>query len=213
MQAEIAGLTDLAQTDVQKLDVIERYEKFAPVYNQSVTDWGYHCYQTAAELLHQQVAPEQPVLDAGCGTGLVGEALAGLGYQNISGIDISDDMLKQAKETGYYRTLQQQDLSQTPYALTEASFAGITCVGVFSLIADPTLVLQEYCRLLQPGGWLVFTQQEPLYKKNGYAAILSKFEQTGALRCEQISEPVVYLPRREGYADRKVIYCVYQNSP
>jgi hypothetical protein len=28
MQAEIAGLTDLAQTDVQKLDVVERYKKF-----------------------------------------------------------------------------------------------------------------------------------------------------------------------------------------
>lgn len=203
-------LSDLSQTNLQQLDVVERYTHFAPVYNQSVDDWGYQCYRTSADALKHYVPTDQPILDAGCGTGLVGQALSALDYHTITGIDISQDMLNQAAESGYYQQVQLQDLSQTPYPFADNSFAAITCVGVFSLIADPTPVLREFCRLVRPEGYLVFTQQEVLFEQYGYAEILRGFEERGELRCESISEPVVYLPKREGYADRKVIYCIYQ---
>lgn len=204
------NLSDLSRTDLQQLDVVERYTQFAPVYNQSVDDWGYQCYRTSANALQHYVASDQPVLDAGCGTGLVGQALAGLGYTDITGIDISPEMLEQAEDSGHYRQVRAQDLSRTPYAFDDNQFAAIACVGVFSLIADPVPVLKEFCRLVRPQGYLVFTQQEVLFEQYGYADILRGFEQRGELRCESVSEPVVYLPEREGYADRKVIYCIYQ---
>jgi predicted TPR repeat methyltransferase len=208
--SEILKLSDLSQTDLSKLDVVERYTQFAPTYNQSVADWGYQCYRTAADALQHYVPTDQPILDAGCGTGLVGQALAALGYQDITGIDISSDMLVQAKATGHYREVHLQNLSQTPYSLSENSFAAVACIGVFSLIADPTPVLREFCRLVRPQGYLVFTQQEVLFEQYGYGGILSGFEERGELRRESVSEPVVYLPNREGYSDRKVIYCIYQ---
>lgn len=210
MSRRTLNLSDLSQTDLHHLDVVERYTQFAPVYNQSVNDWGYQCYRTSANALQHYVPADQPVLDAGCGTGLVGEALAALGYSDLTGIDISQDMLEQAEALGYYRQVQLQDLSQTPYPFADNSFAAVTCVGVFSLIADPTTVLHEFCRLTRPQGYLVFTQQEVLFEQYGYAAILRGFEERGELRCESVSEPVVYLPNRERYTDRKVIYCVYQ---
>ncbi|NET91253.1 MAG: class I SAM-dependent methyltransferase [Kamptonema sp. SIO1D9] len=203
-------LSDLSQTDLKNLDVVERYTNFAPVYNQSVDDWGYQCYRTAAGALHHYIPTDQPILDAGCGTGLVGQALVDLGYQNITGIDISPEMLAQAEATGHYNFLSLQDLSKTPYPFAENSFAAIACVGVFSLIADPTPVLQEFRRLVRPQGYLVFTQQEVLFKQYNYGKVLSGFEQRGELRRESVSDPVVYLPKREGYGDRKVIYCIYQ---
>lgn len=204
------NLSDLSQTDLQQLDVVKRYTQFAPVYNQSVDEWGYQCYRTSAAALQHYIAPEQPVLDAGCGTGLVGQALATLGHTDITGIDISQDMLDQATTSGHYQQLALQDLSQIPYPFPDNHFAAVTCVGVFSLIADPTPVLREFCRLTQPQGYLVFTQQEILFEQYGYADILRGFEERGELRCESVSEPVVYLPKRDGYADRKVIYCIYQ---
>jgi len=210
MSSSTLELSDLAQTDLSQLDVVERYTQFAPVYDQSVSDWGYQCYRTAANALQHYVPNDQPILDAGCGTGLVGQALAELGYQNLTGIDISSEMLAHAKTTRHYRQLQVQDLSQTPYPFVDNSFAAVTCIGVFSLIADPSPVLQEFRRLVRPQGYLVFTQQEVLFEQYGYADILHGFEQRGELRCESISEPVVYLPKREGYQDRKVIYCIYQ---
>jgi len=99
------NLSDLQQTDLHQLDVVARYSAFAPVYDESVTQWGYQCYRTASQLLQPYVTPEQPILDAGCGTGLVGQALQSLGYQQLVGIDISPDMLQRAVQTGYYRQL------------------------------------------------------------------------------------------------------------
>jgi len=203
-------LSDLSQTNLKKLDVVERYTRFAPVYDQLVEDWGYQCYRTAADALQHYVPKEEPILDAGCGTGLVGQALAALGYQNITGIDISSEMLAKVEVAGHYQQVHLQDLSQTPYPFVDKSFAAIACIGVFSLIGDPTLVLKEFCRLVRPQGYLVFSQQELLFEKYGYAKILADFEQHNQLRCESVSEPVVYLPNREGYSDRKVIYCIYQ---
>lgn len=203
-------LSDLAQTNLSELDVVERYTRFAPVYNQSVTDWGYQCHRTAADALRHYVPTNQPILDVGCGTGLVGQALADLGYQNIIGVDISPDMLNLAQQAECYRKILRHDLTQLPYPFVNNSFTAVTCIGVFSLIADPIPVLHEFYRLVCPQGYLVFTQQEILYQQYGYADILKGFEQRGELRCESISEPVVYLPNREGYSDRKILYCIYQ---
>ncbi len=204
------NLSDLTQTNLHQLDVVERYTHLAPVYNQSVDDWGYQCYRKAAETVQQKLTTDQSILDAGCGTGLVGQALAERGYQHIVGIDISPEMLEQAKTSGYYQQVKLKNLSETPYPFADNSFLAITCIGVFSLIADPTNILQEFCRLLRPQGYLIFTQQELLFEQYGYAEILAGFETRGELRCESISEPVVYLLEREGYNDRKVIHCTYQ---
>lgn len=203
--------SDLARADLDAIDVTARYSEFAPVYDQSVSDWGYRCWQTVAEALAQHVPTDQPVLDAGCGTGLVGKALSGLGYRNLTGIDISADMLIHAEQSYCYRELRSQDLCQTPYPFSADSFAAVACVGVFSLIADPRPVLAEFHRLIRPDGWLIFTQQELLYHQYGYPEVLAEFERQGALRRMLMSKPEVYLPKREGFTDRKVIYFIYQN--
>ena len=43
------------------------------------------------------------ILDLGCGSGLVGEQLHKRGYQNIDGIDLSAEFLKEAQKKGVYR--------------------------------------------------------------------------------------------------------------
>jgi SAM-dependent methyltransferase len=204
------NLSDLHQTDLKQLDVVSRYSEFAPVYEESVSNWGYQCYRTAADLLQPYVKYDQPILDAGCGTGLVGKALYELGYRQLTGIDISPDMLERAKPLGCYQHLQLQDLSALPYPFADNQFTAIACVGVFSLIADPRPVLQEFWRLLQPAGYLVFTQQAALFEKYDYAGLLDAFEQRGEFQRIAISDPVIYLPQREGYEERTVIYCTYQ---
>ena len=52
------------------------------------------------------------VLDLGCGTGLVGEALARKGFKNIVGLDISPEMIKQAATKGVYAQFIEHDLTQ-----------------------------------------------------------------------------------------------------
>jgi len=48
---------------------------------------------------------EADVIDFGCGTGLVGEALKQAGFQKISGIACSQGMLDLAEEKNVYKHL------------------------------------------------------------------------------------------------------------
>ncbi len=48
---------------------------------------------------------ENKILDAGCGTGLVGIALKQKGYESVDGFDLSEEMIKVAAATGVYKSL------------------------------------------------------------------------------------------------------------
>ena len=43
------------------------------------------------------------ILDAGAGTGIIGEMLVQRGYRNIDALDISEEMLNLAKQRNVYR--------------------------------------------------------------------------------------------------------------
>ena len=45
------------------------------------------------------------IIDAGAGTGLAGEELFKLGYTNIDALDISQEMLNEAKKKNVYKKL------------------------------------------------------------------------------------------------------------
>jgi len=66
----------------------------------------------AAETVLRAAGVDGEILDAGCGTGLVGVALAERGARSIDGVDLSPGMIAKAKETGVYRRLAPADLSR-----------------------------------------------------------------------------------------------------
>lgn len=85
-----------------------------------------------------------PILDAGCGTSLLTRIT---GLPTIA-VDISRPMLRQ--RPGSRRV--QADLGRLPFA--DASFRVV--ISVTALIDfDPELPqVSEFCRVLEPGGWL-----------------------------------------------------------
>lgn len=50
------------------------------------------------------------VLDLACGTGLIGKYLAGHGFKNIYGLDLSPGMLNEAANKGVYKELDEHTL-------------------------------------------------------------------------------------------------------
>ncbi|WP_193517288.1 class I SAM-dependent DNA methyltransferase, partial [Nocardiopsis kunsanensis] len=76
------------------------YDEWAGTYDHDTTEGlGYIAPQRAAERL-SRLLPDRPraeVLDAGCGTGLVGQALAGHGFEVVDGLDLSQAMLDIAR--------------------------------------------------------------------------------------------------------------------
>ncbi|KAK3172324.1 hypothetical protein OEA41_005645 [Lepraria neglecta] len=98
-----------ARASLNVQDCMTIYDKWAATYNDEVRD---EAQSYVAPVLVAQVAlkssnnpAKSVILDAGCGTGLVGQALAMAGAKAIDGLDLSPAMLTVANQTGSYRSL------------------------------------------------------------------------------------------------------------
>ncbi len=135
------------------------YDAWAQEYDQDIVgSLGYTAPKKAADAL-AAVLPATPglkILDAGCGTGLVGVELARNGFKNVDGIDLSEGMLAQAAKTGAYASLNTGDLSsQLP--LPENSYDGIICVGTLTEGHVGPEAIAEFARLTKSGGFVAAT--------------------------------------------------------
>ena len=78
-----------------------KYDTWAANYDRDVESVGYRSPAMAAGLFGRYVpADAGEILDAGCGTGLLGDLLVPLGYRGLVGIDLSREMLARAEARG-----------------------------------------------------------------------------------------------------------------
>jgi len=164
------------------------YRDWAATYESDFADArGYVYHLEVARLFAAAVPPiDGPVLDVGCGTGIVGVALRELGVEVIDGIDISPEMLAEAARKQTYRSLTEADLTRA-LAIADDTYAGITSVGTFThghLGPEP---LRELVRVTRPRGLLAIGINAEHYASEGFEALLSELAGTGA-----ITEPVLH---------------------
>jgi predicted TPR repeat methyltransferase len=97
-------------------------------------------------------------LDLGCGTGLMGRALAGA-VDALEGVDLSPRMLAQAAKTRLYDALHEGDLVGFLRSRPAASADLVVAADVFVYLANLAGVLAETRRVLERGGLFGFTVQ------------------------------------------------------
>ncbi|ACA19443.1 Phosphatidylethanolamine N-methyltransferase [Methylobacterium sp. 4-46] len=130
------------------------YARWAPVYDvvyDKLTEPAARDAVTAA------VACGRRILEAGVGTGL------SLGYYpagtELYGVDLSEDMLRRAAQKvrrrglAHVRGLQVMDVCRLGYA--DASFDAVVAQFLITLVPDPERALDEFLRVLRPGGEIV----------------------------------------------------------
>ncbi|WP_323671157.1 class I SAM-dependent methyltransferase [Candidatus Poriferisodalis multihospitum] len=134
------GLDDAYAVDGPE-DNRKLYASWAETYESvflAENDYEYHLHVAAAfcggENLRNGL--DGPVLDVGCGTGVVGAELARLGVGVIDGIDISPEMLAKAAAKMHegratYRQLFEADLTGR-LDLGSDAYAGIVSAGAFT---------------------------------------------------------------------------------
>jgi SAM-dependent methyltransferase len=98
------------------------------------------------------------LLDVGCGTGTYTAALAERGW-NVTGVDISEDMLRRARARGVRAV--RADAASLP--LETASFDAAVSVFASTDVDDLTAVVREIVRVLRPGAPLVFVSAHPCF--------------------------------------------------
>lgn len=100
--------------------------------------------------------PFGPLLDLGCGTGLVAVALSDLPVGPLVGVDISGIMLQQAMAKALYTELLQIDL-EIMLADCERSWAIITASDVLCYFGDLDSVFAAALARLCPGGLFILS--------------------------------------------------------
>lgn len=175
-------------------EVARMYDDWAADYDRDLTDWDYRAPQLVTERLTAAQPGDGPVLDVGCGTGLVGRQLQAAGFDDIVGIDLSPRSLEIARSTGAYREVQRVDLQATPIPAGDDAFAALVCVGVLTYLPAVADVLTEFARVVRPGGSVLFTQREDLWAERECERILDDLTRAGVCTVEHVSAPLPYLP-------------------
>ncbi|EEU37166.1 uncharacterized protein NECHADRAFT_37208 [Fusarium vanettenii 77-13-4] len=121
------------------------------------------------------------ILDAGCGTGLVGASLAKKGAKHIDGIDLSPGMLQVAERSGAYETLSVANLSQR-LDIPDQTYDVVVCVGTMTQGHVGPEAFDEFARIIKPGGFIISTVRDTFWKMNGYEDKVKSLDKAGKLK-------------------------------
>ena len=174
-------------------EIQERYDAWAEEYEQDVASYGYRFPGIMTGLVSRYLIDQSvPILDAGCGTGILGELLSVLGYKDITGIDLSQGMLDVAGRKGIYQQLRQMELGK-PLGFPDDSFGAFAAMGVLGLYAQ-AMSLDELVRVTRPGGYGIFTMNEDAYLNGGFKDKHDALEQEGKWRFVEVTKSFVNMP-------------------
>lgn len=129
-------------------------------------DIGQNGWLTASEqddfLDWLRLAAGDRLLDIACGSGGPTLRIAETRECEVVGIDIHEDAVNTARQLAQERGLAQRasfhlgdGSSQLPF--DDESFDAVTCIDAINHLPERPHVLQEWYRVLKPGGRLVFT--------------------------------------------------------
>ena len=143
------------------------YMSWAESYDREVADVNRYAQPERVAKTLSALRPDKEcrILDAGCGSGLSGEAMKAMGFVRIDGCDFSPEMLQKSLEKGCYDTLFEANLNDGQPELADETYDVVTCVGVFSFGHVYPDACDDMLRLLKTGGHFVIAVNEPYWDK------------------------------------------------
>jgi len=159
--------------DIYKLKTSEELLKYYQdwtdnnKYNKDMVDWNYIAPQETVLILKKYAFNKNyKILDAGCGTGLVGIELKKYGYSNIEGVDFSQSMLDLVPQD-VYKKIEKVDLNKH-LKFKDNTYDVVMCVGTFTYGHVKTQALDELIRIIKNNGLICFTINEGIYEEYGF---------------------------------------------
>ena len=152
-----AGAGRLAPVSaLDQASIVEAYRRWAGIYDTAFGGVSSKGRLKAVSLVNR--LPGRDVLEVGVGTGLA------LPHYNrdkrITGIDLSKEMLRRARERvrtdglSHVQALHEMDAEATTF--DDASFDIAVGMFVASVVPNPRRLLAEMRRLVRPGGNILF---------------------------------------------------------
>jgi len=146
----------------EKEAVAENYDIISGTYDDLLNFLGYQIPEKIAQALNRLIPLEQcsedmTLLDAGSGTGLLGELIRSMGFKGrLIGVDISPKSIQylQQNRTGIYDEARVGDLTALPH-IKDAAADVVASAGVIGIA--PKESLDELLRITKPGGLLIYS--------------------------------------------------------
>lgn len=158
------------------------YDDWSQSYEAEVGKNGYatpgRCAEALARFSKDQTLP---VLDFGCGTGLSGLALKLAGFETLDGVDLSEEMLAQARAKRLYRALDRIEADAT-LDFAPGTYAAIAAIGVIGAGAAPISVLDMLMKALDKNGLLVMSLNDHALQDHANEGRINEWTDCGAAR-------------------------------
>src|SRR5215470_9249223 len=144
-------MTFIAQAEIDQPTIVKAYARWAPVYDLvfgAVFERGRHAAIAAAERIGGRI------LEVGVGTGI---SLPDYSSSNrLYGVDISEPMLRKAHERvsdlGLNNVAGLWVMDAEHLSFPDASFDVVVAQYVITTVPNPEATLDEFARVLKPGG-------------------------------------------------------------
>ena len=184
------------------------YADWATTYDTSFgAAMGYAAPRLIAEtFLTEAGADHTPVLDIGAGTGMLAEHLAGV---TVDGIDLSREMLEQARNKGLYRNHIIADLLQ-PLDLADASYGGFTSSGTFTHGHVGPACLPELLRIAKPGALFVCGTVPKVYDGMGFGSALALLLARGQIADLRFRDIPIYENADHAHANDRGLIMIFR---
>lgn len=147
--------------------LMREYDNIAQDYDRLSDSTGYTGHIYTAE----KVAEVEPnrcalILDVGCGTGRVGQMLQKAGYNNLHGVDLSEQSLEMAAKKGIYRELTRAHFGpKSPLNKEDGTLDLAVSVGCFLPMHMNHTQVPEMIRLVKKGGYLIITTRKEAFEQ------------------------------------------------
>jgi len=189
-------------------ELAERYAQWAKDYEAELErDFEWRGPQRTAEFFIKYVPKEARILDAGAGTGLMGEVLVKLGYGDLVAMDLSQAMLEEARKKNVYREFHQMVMGE-PLDFATDSFDAVVSTGVLTVGHAPASSLDELIRITRPGGHILFTLRTDVYEDKGFKEKQATLESEGRWQLVEVSEKTPLLLREPDVYHQVWVYRV-----
>ena len=167
-------------------EVKQIYDKTASEYEQFYTKTGWVAYIHSAKLFEKVLSKlgfekDCKILDVGAGTGLVGNEMYKLGYANLTGIDLSEEMLAEASKKGVYKHLVQVDMYNFDISIYSQKFDAVISIGTFTVGQLKPEIIPKLARFVRPGGVVCISFRDITWEnpETGFTKQVEEMEKTG----------------------------------
>lgn len=172
-------------------DAKETYDAWAATYEKDTDEHGYKGHVLCMEAFNKAMQSEGvfpgankniKILDAGAGTGIIGEMLVKQGYTNVDALDISQKMLDIAIKKNVYKQFICAPLSDVRIEQIQTAEYDVTlCAGTIVYGQAKPVALDECIRHVRPGGLFIFSIRADSFdpKELGYSTKFEELEKLG----------------------------------